>query len=410
MRPAVRKLLPFLLFLAPGCAGGPSEVDSIRPGTPGYLMLPGRVSLPQGSHSPTDCGPETLCAALNFLGINVSISEVESAVYLPSIKGSEPTHIVAFARRKGAKAKVTERGGTFKLKELIQAGSPVIIEVTRGGQFHYYLIAGISDTEGVVVCAYYGDRQHLLRYDLLDELWRPTRFRSITFTVPPAEELALEGWDCLEGGRYELAEELFLKSLKLKPEEPLALSGLGKLRLIQSRLEEAQDLLERALKLMPGDPEALNNLADTILNRKGDAARAERLSGEAVASKLREIRELEEDLIVAPPGTEQRIKEDAAEAKRRVFYYMGTQGQSLERNGKAAASVEARERSFEYAPEDDPDGIARRHVETALALRTLGEGGRASEHLRKARAVAKDPELQKRIDGLIAEESEPKGR
>jgi tetratricopeptide (TPR) repeat protein len=409
MRPVVRNLLPFLLFLAPGCAGGPSEVDSIRPGTPGYLMLPGRVSLPRGSHSPTDCGPETLCAALNFLGINVPISEVEAAVYLPSIKGSEPTHIVAFARRKGAKAKVTERGGVFKLKEQIEAGSPVIIEVTKGGQYHYYLVAGLSVADRVVACAYYEDRQHLLTFELLNELWYPTRYRSITFTVPPAEELALEGWDCLEGGRYELAEELFLKSLKLKPEEPLALSGLGKLRLIQKRFEEAQDLLERALKLMPGDPEALNNLADTILNRKGDAARAERLSGESVASKLREIRELEEDLKVAPPGTEDRIREDIAEAKRRVFYYLGTQGQALERNGKAAASVEARERSFEYAPDDDPDGVGRRHVETALALRTLGEGGRASEHLMKARAVAKEPALQKRIDELIEEESKSKG-
>ena len=409
MRPAVRKLLPFLLLLSSGCAGGPSEVDRILPGTPGYRMLPGRISLPRGSHAPTDCGPEALGAALNFLGIPVSISEVEREVYVPSIKGSVPTQIVAFARRKGVKAKMSERGGLWKLQQQIEAGFPVMIEVTRGGQFHYYLVVGLGTADRVVVCAYYEDRQHLLSYEALEELWRPTRYRSITFSVPLADQLAIDGWDCLEGGKLEMAEELFLKALKLEPEHGHALSGLGKVRLIQERFEEAQGLLERAQKSRPGDPEVLNNLADTILNRKGDATRAERLAEEAVASKLREIRELEEELKIAPPGTNDRIREDIANARREVFYYMGTQGQALEANRKGAASVAARERSFEFEPDDDPDGIARRHVETALALRALGESARAAEHLRKARAKAVDQHLRKRIDEL-AGESESKGR
>jgi len=39
MRPAVPGFLPFLLvFLLPGCAGGPAEITSISPGTPGFVI------------------------------------------------------------------------------------------------------------------------------------------------------------------------------------------------------------------------------------------------------------------------------------------------------------------------------------------------------------------------------------
>lgn len=410
MPPAVRRLFPALLLTALGCAGGPPEIDRIPPGTPGYRMLPGRVSLPQGSHATTNCGPETLCAALNHLGIPVSISEVEREIYLPSIKGSVAPQIVDFARRKGAQARVSEGGGLWKLRAHLDAGSPVMIEVTRRGLYHYFLVAGMSETEQAVVCAYYQDRQHLLSFELLVELWQPTRFRSITFSVPQAEQLAQDGWDYLDGGKDDLAEDRFLKALEKDAEFGPALGGMGRVRINRNRLEEAQGFLERALKSMPGDPRTLNDLAHTILNRKGDAARAERLSGEAVASKLRHLRDLEEELKMAPPGTGERIGEDIAEARFRLFYYYGTWGQALEACGQTTRSVEERERSFQYGPDEDPDGVAKRHLETGLALRTLGLHERAAEHFRKGRAKARSEELRKRFDESGKPGSESNGR
>lgn len=361
-------------------------------------MLPGRLSLPMGSHAATNCGPETLCAALNYLGISVSIGEVERAVYIPSIKGSVAPQVVEFARRKGAAADVTEGGGLWKLEAHVNAGSPMMIEVTRGGLYHYYLVAGLSRPDRVVVGAFYGDRQHLLSFELLEELWRPTRYRSITFSVPPVDTWVKDGFDFLDGGKIDRAEECFLKALQIQAEYGPALAGLGHVRIQQRRLKEAEDLLERALKQGYRDPMLLNDLAHTILALKGDASRAVKLSEEAVAMKRRQLRDFEGELQGAPPGTEKRIREDIETARFQLFFYYGTLGQALEAAGQTARSVEERERSFEFAPEDAPDAVAKRHLETGLALREMGKEDRAAEHFRKGLAIAKDPELRKRIE------------
>jgi len=406
MRPAVRVFLPALLFLACGCIlfrSGPTEVDRILPGTTGYRMLPGRISLPQGSHNPTSCGPESLCGSLNYLGIPVSVADVEHEIYNVKIQGSVAPQIVDYARRKGASAKVSDRGGGWpKLLDHVNAGSPVMIEVTLGGQYHYYLVAGINPENRLLVCAHYGDRQLLLSFELLDELWRPTDYRSITFTIPPAEELALQAQECLKAGRYDLAEKLATQALQKEPRQGMALRVLGRIRIEQKKFEEAQDFLERALESMPADDVTLNDLSHTILVRKGDAARAEKLSRGAVAVKFRQIRDLEDERLLDLPGTRARIDEEIADARFELFYYYGTWGQALEANGKPERSVEEREQSLNYAPDEDPDGVARRHVETGLALRALGLKDRALEHFRQGRATARDKDLQKKCEELEA--------
>ena len=401
MRPAVPGFLPFLLvFLLPGCAGGPAEITSISPGTPGFVMMRGRVSLPEGSHFPSNCGPETLCLALNYLGIPVTISEVERETYIPAIKGSVPPKIVEFARRQGVTAKVTERGGLWKLEEHVKAGSPMIIEVTKGGQYHFYFVAGLSREERAVVCAYYGDRQHLLPFEMLDELWRPTFYRSITFSVTQVDQCLEEGFDFLEGGRYELAEERFQKALGIQPECGPAFAGLGRIRIQQNRLAEAQDFLERAVKTMSSDPEVLNDLAHVILSRKGgDVARAARLSASSVEFKLKQIREFEDELKTAVPGTRQRVEEDLKKARENAFYLYGTLAQALEKNGLLKESIDARLESLKYPhlEEDDPDAPARRHLEIALTYRSMKAPDKAAEHFRKAMEAAKTEEFRGRI-------------
>ncbi|HEY3227492.1 MAG TPA: tetratricopeptide repeat protein [Planctomycetota bacterium] len=399
MKSIGRRLLPLSILLLAACSSIATEVPRISPGAAGYRLLAGNVTLPQGSNPKTNCGPEALGAALNFLGVPASISEVERAVYVPAIQGSVAPPIVEYARRKGVKAQMSEGGGNWKLRGQIDAGFPVMIEVTLKGLFHYFLVVGYNDTDRVLVCAYYGDRQHLLSYEKLDELWRPTRFRSIAFSVPPADQWVADGYDCLEAGRYELAEELFLRALKLQPDHAPALAGMGRVRISQRKLPEAADYLERALMGLPDDPGVLNNLADTILNLKGDAARAERLSKECIAGTLRRLAELEEELRAAPPGTSERVRKDIEKTRVNAFYYYGTLGQALEANGRLKESVEARMESLKYPHlvEDDPDAPARRTLEIAEALGKLGEKDRAREFFQKARELTKDPELRARI-------------
>lgn len=400
MRPAVGALLslPFLILI-PGCASGPAEIEAISPGAPNWHLLRGRASLPEGRYRPTNCGPETLCAALVYLGIPATITDVESETYIPSIKGSVPPRIVSCARRKGAHARVSEGGNVWKLMQHIDEGSPVIIEVSRRGQYHYYLVVGVNPVERVIACAHYGNLQHQLPFDLLDEIWKAAHYRFIAFTVAKAEQLAQEGWDFLDAGKNEEAEKSFLNALKLQADEGKALSGLGKIRLLQGKLEEAQGFLERALKSIPGDPEALNNLAETILQRKGDIARANTLTEECVAGQLRRIKEFDEELAAAPPGTQEAIKRDIEKARVNLFYYYGTRAQALEANGRLKESIEARLESLKYPhlEEDDPDAPARRHLEIGLTWKALGAPDKAAEYFRKALELTKDENFRKRI-------------
>jgi ABC-type bacteriocin/lantibiotic exporter with double-glycine peptidase domain len=198
---------PLLLLLA-SCAG-PWKIDRINHGTPGYTMLRGRVALPRGQHEKTNCGPETVCAALNYLGIAVSIDEAERAVYDPAIKGATSVAILDFARRKGADPEISDDGGLWKLQDHLEVDQPVMIEVTRGGYYHFFLVAGLSRENRTVVFADYDSSQLEMGYDDLIAVWQPARFRSITFTPARAEKLEKQGREFLEGGRYAQAEERF---------------------------------------------------------------------------------------------------------------------------------------------------------------------------------------------------------
>jgi tetratricopeptide (TPR) repeat protein len=366
-------------------------------------MLRGKVSLPRGSHSPTNCGPETLAAALTYIGIHAPIEDVEREIYNPAIKGAVAPQIVDYARRKGAKAKITEGSGLWKLRNYIESDLPILIEVTRGGLYHYYLVVGMSpEADRVVVCAWYGEEQDLLSFELLDDLWKPTRFRSITFSVSGAEERTKDGYDFLDAGKLDLAKREFQEALKLQPDYPPALAGMGEVRLLQNRLQEALEYLERAHKSLPGESRLLNNLAHALLESpKLDAARAEKLSEDAVAAALRQLGEFEEELKTAAPGTKDRIQSDIDDLRFRLFYYYGTWGQALEANGKRSRSVEERERSLGFAPAEDPDGVARRHWETGNALKAGGDSARALEHFRKGRAIAADEGMRGKLDEAI---------
>jgi tetratricopeptide (TPR) repeat protein len=392
-----RAVIPLLALVA-ACAG-PAEVDRILSGTPGYLMLPGNVSLPKGTNEATNCGPETLCLALNYLGKSVTISEVERETYQPKMGGSGPTWIVAYARSKGISAQVSERGGLWKIEDHVKTGSPMIIEVTKSGQYHYYFVAGMSRENQEIVTAWHGNRQKTLGFDLLDEIWKPTYYRSITFSVTTLEKLLEEGFDFLDGGRYEQAEERFKKALEIQPDCAPAFKGLARVRIHQKRHPEAQEFLERALLSMSDDPEVLNNLADVILTLKGDLTRAADLTKKAVKLKLQQIRELEEELAAAPPGTKERVQEDLQRAREEAFYLFGTQAQALEASGALKESIDARLESLKHPhlTEDDPNGAARRHLEIGRTFKKLEMKEKASEHFKEALRLSKDEEFRKEV-------------
>ena len=409
MRRDVRRLaIPLLLLLA-SCAG-PRKIDRINHGTPGYTMLRGRVALPRGQHEKTNCGPETVCAALNYLGIAVSIDEAERAVYKPAIKGATSVDILDFARRKGAHPEISDDGGLWKLQDHLEADQPVMIEVTRGGYYHFFLVAGLSRENRTVVFADYDNHQLEMGYDDLIAVWQPARFRSITFTPARAEKLEKQGREFLEGGRYPQAEERFNEALKLQADYPPALKGLGRVRIEQKRLEEARDLFERALPGLPDDAGLLNDLSHVLLELKGDAARAKKMSSRCVDAMKLHIKRLNEDLAGAPPGTDERIKQDLKVARENLFYYFGTLAEAHDATGDSAASIDVRLESLNWPhlEEDDPDARGRRHLEIARTHLKMGSPDLAKWHAQKANSEAKTDAFRERVRKEFGGKSESK--
>ncbi|HZL73651.1 MAG TPA: hypothetical protein VFC86_14430, partial [Planctomycetota bacterium] len=147
-------------------------------------------------------------------------------------------------------------------------------------------------------------------------------------------------------------------------------------------------------------------LAHVILSRKGgDVARAVRLSGSAVEFKLKQIREFEDELKTAVPGTRQCVEEDLKKARENAFYLHGTLAQALEKNGLLKESIDARLESLKYPhlEEDDPDAPARRHLEIAMTYRSMKAPDKAAEHFRKAMEAAKTEEFRGRIKKEMGE-------
>ena len=79
MRRAVLLSSASLLLFLTACPG-PSKIDRIKFGAEGYIMLRGKAALPRGRHEKTNCGPETLCAALKQLLPDQSWSQVRQLI------------------------------------------------------------------------------------------------------------------------------------------------------------------------------------------------------------------------------------------------------------------------------------------------------------------------------------------
>ncbi|HWK44882.1 MAG TPA: cellulose synthase subunit BcsC-related outer membrane protein [Stellaceae bacterium] len=67
------------------------------------------------------------------------------------------------------------------------------------------------------------------------------------------DQARMEGFDALKHGEAQTAATEFEKTLKLKPNDPDALGGLGVVRLREGRFGEARALLERAVAAQPAD-------------------------------------------------------------------------------------------------------------------------------------------------------------
>lgn len=161
----------------------PAPVPSTRPAPATLLPTPpARASLTGLRHAYqtwNNCGPATIAMALGRWGSTVDQATAARALKPdPNDKNVGPEELAAFARDQGFDAVVRADGDPDRLRDLLGAGVPVIIETwfvpEPGDEMgHYRLLVGYDRDAGVfhAMDSYLGPELTVTEADM-DRLWR----------------------------------------------------------------------------------------------------------------------------------------------------------------------------------------------------------------------------------------------
>ncbi len=115
-----------------------------------------------------NCGPATLSMNLSYFGITIGQDKLGEALKPEKDdKNVGPEQLAEFARSQGLRALVRVNGDSARLKALLQAGIPVLVETwyepkPNDGMGHYRLIVGYDDAGSGT------DGGHWIAYDSYD--------------------------------------------------------------------------------------------------------------------------------------------------------------------------------------------------------------------------------------------------
>jgi tetratricopeptide (TPR) repeat protein len=207
-------------FFSATAISSPTPSPTPRPPTPTAVQLPERASLPPITHTYqtwNNCGPATLSMALQYF--DQSKTQADTATFLkpdPEDKNVNAHEMKAYVRSLGLEGMVRVGGDLIRLKRLIAAGFPAVVETwfipEPGDQMgHYRLLVGYDDAERQFTAqdSYNGPNVRL-DYDAFDELWRVfNRVYLVIYRPPQADELfSILGEDVDDRTMYEQALEM----------------------------------------------------------------------------------------------------------------------------------------------------------------------------------------------------------
>ncbi len=134
--------LLFLLFLLLTAACSPFSDSIGDPLPPGMRAIPGVPFRPQAGRD--DCGAAALASLLAHRGREISVAEIRRAVVSPVLGGTLAPDLENFARGQGFVTRAG-RGDAMLLRQLIDAGRPVLIPIQAGrvvSRPHYLVVYG----------------------------------------------------------------------------------------------------------------------------------------------------------------------------------------------------------------------------------------------------------------------------
>ena len=133
-------------------------------------------------------------------------------------------------------------------------------------------------------------------YDAGLRLYREARFaealalfdRALAADAGHARARAMRGMALCQQGDFDRGIAELRAAADAAPRDPMPLSCLGTILLVQERLDEAEGALRRVLALAPNDPDALTSLG-LVLRGKGDFAGSERAARAAMRARPQSV-------------------------------------------------------------------------------------------------------------------------
>ncbi len=253
--------------LTPREPPSPSPIPTLPLAT--ETPLPKRVLLTQPAYEQQDmnnCGPATLTMALRYFGWEGTQFDISDIVKpkRPD-RNVNPEELAYYVNNYAGWLRAIYRvnGDAARLKALISAGFPVIIEETFRFEepywlhddlwaAHYLLLTGYDDAarEFTSQDSFHGENQ-ILPYDELEENWEP--FNHLYFIVYlPEEEDEIKGilgedWE--EDSNRKRALAASQKRIQENPDDAFAWFNLGSNLLYFERYDEAADAYDTARNL-----------------------------------------------------------------------------------------------------------------------------------------------------------------
>ncbi len=214
------------------------------PSIPPEHLLYGAQQIPQGYNK---CGPATLTSYLTFWGFEVTQNDVSDATKPhPEDSNVRPDELAGYVRSMGFEATVRVNGTVDRLKQLIAAGYPVMIErgfdelPDQGWMGHYMLMIGYDDELGefTALDSYWGtNRRHedpsfpvdQWPYVRFDSLWQDfNRSYIVAYPSNQADDVAaIIGPDMDDLTMYNTALQRLLAERDANPTDPFAWYNLG---------------------------------------------------------------------------------------------------------------------------------------------------------------------------------------
>jgi tetratricopeptide (TPR) repeat protein len=209
-----------------------------------------------------NCGPATLTMNLSYYGLPAT-QAAAAKVLKPNKddKNVSPEQMAAYARAQGLNALLRVNGDSARLRRLVSAGVPVLVETWLdhdGGMGHYRLVTGYDDAAGewTVYDSYVSDGIDpkatypgiRIPYDQMERMWHVfNRTYLVVFDEARAQAVQdIVGADVDEAGMWQRALERAQADVQQAPGDAFAWFNLGSSLVAQGRFSDAAVAYDQA--------------------------------------------------------------------------------------------------------------------------------------------------------------------